>query len=487
MKSKLNSSKFFRVRSIPIFSLVIFTIFFMQNCSYGSRGKRNRIHTEKLSLPYKGKQWGPRMRYIDGGSISVITGLGSPYRSDISKPGDITVTSFFIAECPTTNRQYFIYLDDLKRSGKIKEYKAALPDVNVWKKEFTANDNLRNYPYAKVFLDYPTVGVTYEQAEKYCIWLTEKETSLRSSKKRVNEKVNPIPSSESKMLQENVKEGLVSDSIQKPETELPQEKEKEGTVTQNPKSEAELTQEKRAVVSHDIKPESELDNKEKNKTENDESTEDELDSLSLEELEEQYVDSVERATGEARYVYRIPTEAELIFAAKATQTTQAISRNEEGYEEVVETTRVGDYGNGESNVRIVSGKPENIGKFVGLFKINRGNYKGIPGENDTNAPTENVYTRDPNGLGLRGMYGNVYIWTSDFYRQDPASVTYSDYNPARSDDLYDNEYAQNSPLNEPCMVIFGGSFDGTPEDIRSFMNAKSSANNVGFRIVASVA
>jgi formylglycine-generating enzyme required for sulfatase activity len=74
-----------------------------------------------------------------------------------------------------SNLNYKEFLHDLKRSGKTEAHAAALPDTLVWRDKGTYNE-----PYIEYYLrhpaynDYPLVGVTQQQAELYCQWLTEK-------------------------------------------------------------------------------------------------------------------------------------------------------------------------------------------------------------------------------------------------------------------------------------------------------------------------
>ncbi|MBR9861802.1 SUMF1/EgtB/PvdO family nonheme iron enzyme [bacterium] len=80
---------------------------------------------------------------------------------------------FYIDETEITNVNYREYLAYLKKKGRMEEYKAAYPDTTVWH-----NDLAYNEPYARYYLthpaysNYPVVGVSLEQARKYCEWRT---------------------------------------------------------------------------------------------------------------------------------------------------------------------------------------------------------------------------------------------------------------------------------------------------------------------------
>lgn len=83
----------------------------------------------------------------------------------------------------TTNSEYRDFLSDLKRNLKTEEYKTALPDTNGWKSK-----NAYNEPYVELYFrhpayqNYPLVNVSYDQAIKYCDWLTQKYNSQAKRK-----------------------------------------------------------------------------------------------------------------------------------------------------------------------------------------------------------------------------------------------------------------------------------------------------------------
>lgn len=457
-------------------------LFSVENCaSFGSRGKRNYRSTEKLSVPPRGGKWGPPMKYVEGGYIYLLGGVGSPFRIDRALPRGVTVSSFYISEFPITNRLYLYYLDDLKRSGKMKEYKKAMPDTKAWKNKFSANDSLANYPYARSFLDYPAVCLCKEQCENYCKWLTEKEKSLRNknnkpskSTKKSTDDAKPLGKNKSdkKMLDADVTKMKADGSaLEKEET---------------PNADA-------VDGEHGPKEEKEKDHKDVLKKEN--STEDEeedgeeedIEPLDEESLNAAYEEMIQKATGDPKYEYRLPTEAELEFAYKATQANQKIVQGDKGEKRIIEPTMIGDYGNGESSIRIQEG--ENTGKPVGLFKRYEGNFKGVAGEesdDDSDAPTQMVYNSYRNGLGITS-YGNVFVWCRDEFRLDSARI-YIDRDPLLSDaSICDADYDRESPLSQKCSVIYGGSFSTCPQELRLYMNDEDCAPNVGFRIVASIA
>lgn len=123
--------------------------------------------------------------------------------------------------------------------------------------------------------------------------------------------------------------------------------------------------------------------------------------------------------------YRLPTEAEWEYAAKALVGTQYLDENQ-------------DYGrlypwDGHS-LRNPYGRQ--MGEFLANFKRGRGDYAGIAGKlNDGAMITEWIYAYPPNDYGLYNMAGNVNEWVEDVYR--PLSFQdMSDLNPVRTDGKY---------------------------------------------------
>ncbi|WP_162789962.1 formylglycine-generating enzyme family protein [Cardinium endosymbiont of Sogatella furcifera] len=140
-------------------------------------------------VPCKARPPIPGMVYIEGGYM-IMGNLGEDKLGTggcCAKP--VTVNSFWMDETPVTNLAYREYLYDLKQRGLMEQYQAAMPNQQVFIEHFSYNDPLvDNYLYAPGFMYYPVVGVSWEQAMKYCAWRTEK--LHEAIKKR---KGSPVP------------------------------------------------------------------------------------------------------------------------------------------------------------------------------------------------------------------------------------------------------------------------------------------------------
>lgn len=87
----------------------------------------------------------------------------------------VSVGSFYMNKFEITNGLYCYYLQQLQlEKTDTPAYRRALPDTLVWRDHLAYNE-----PYVEYYLrhpayaNYPLVGVRYDQAEKFCEWLTK--------------------------------------------------------------------------------------------------------------------------------------------------------------------------------------------------------------------------------------------------------------------------------------------------------------------------
>lgn len=177
--------------------------------------------------------------------------------------------------------------------------------------------------------------------------------------------------------------------------------------------------------------------------------------------------------------YRLPTEAEWEYAAKAMIGTQQEDENQ-GNQRI--------YPWDGPSLRESSGKGR--GTMLANFKRGRGDYAGIAGKsNDGAIITAEIYKYAPNDFGLYQMAGNVNEWVQDLYR--PLSFQdFNDLNPVRRNDKddkvgrYDSKN-NNSLITNKVRVYKGGSWADVAywlaPGTRRFLDQDSSTATIGFR------
>lgn len=129
------------------------------------------------------------------------------------------------------------------------------------------------------------------------------------------------------------------------------------------------------------------------------------------------------------------------------------------------------------------------GQFLANFKRGPGNYKGLPGENDSNGATCSVYDYPPTEEGVYIGHGNVREWVYDIYRPLSAQDV-EDFNPVRRDDTLDpaegyDSKNNNSLVDNKSRVVKGCSWKdcgywlqiGT----RRYRNEEEASAMTGFR------
>ena len=177
--------------------------------------------------------------------------------------------------------------------------------------------------------------------------------------------------------------------------------------------------------------------------------------------------------------YRLPTEAEWEYAAKAMIGTQQQDENQANQ-------RI--YPWDGPSLRESSGKSR--GTMLANFKRGRGDYAGIAGKsNDGAIITAEIYKYAPNDFGLYQMAGNVNEWVMDLYR--PLSFQdFNDLNPVRRNDKLDkasryDSKNNNSLIDNKSRVYKGGSWAyisyWLAPGSRRFLDQDSATATIGFR------
>ena len=121
---------------------------------------------------------GPGLVLIEGGNFVMGSTYENLYYEWDNVPRKVTVPSFYMDQTEVSNVDYLEYLYWLNRVFG-ENYPAvirnATPDTLVWRERLAYNEPLvENYLRHPAYLDYPVVGVSWIQANDYCLWRTDR-------------------------------------------------------------------------------------------------------------------------------------------------------------------------------------------------------------------------------------------------------------------------------------------------------------------------
>lgn len=387
----------------PLFALLITSLFSCKSSNVAKSDKTGWNYNEKefggFQVPnnYKRGAAGPGLVEIEGG-VFVMGGsaqdVAGQELGNYNHKREITVSSFYMDETEVSNTNWLEYLDWIRQAypSDYEYYYNELPDTLVWRRPLSYNEPyVDNYLRHPAYGDYPVVGVSWEQAQRYCTWRTSRvnELLLRSQ--------GYMTSFEDLNGNNKGKKGTATAATPRPD----------------------------GPFNTDIYLNGQYNDKGKNAMKD-------LDPGST-----AATTGNRRGDGPTRTVrledgiimqpYRLPTEAEWEYAALG-----LIGNTE--YENITSNKIYPWEGLGLS-----SPKKKTRGMILANFKRSKGDYMGVGGSlNDKGGITVAVRSYAPNDFGLYNMAGNVNEWVSDVYR--PGTFEAADaFNPYRGNFFQDKK------------------------------------------------
>jgi sulfatase modifying factor 1 len=357
-------------------SFVVFITILFASCNSSRSNNTSRLTGLSFNDPKNGnyirnnsfeEQEAPLgMVNIEGGSFTMGQVQDDVMFDWNTTPKKMHVRSFFMDEAEVTNSEYFLYVQYMKdvfppSEEKYKHiYNSVLPDTLVWRKSLGNTDILtQNYFRHPAYADYPVVGITWLQANEYCKW----RTNAVNLKKLIDKGFikNIFESDSTRNFFDTDRFLSDSERLFEGDTTIY----KRGVKTRSIRKKGSSQPGKNAFQGRKIT----------------------------------------QADGILQQKFRLPTEAEWEFAAKAVIENREynIVRGRKKYAWDGKYTR--------------SKETKYRGDQLANFKQGKGDYSGLPGwSSDGSDIPIRIKSYPPNAFGLYDMSGNVSEWVADVYR-----------------------------------------------------------------------
>jgi sulfatase modifying factor 1 len=186
VKSYKTNGIMYRFRALPV---ILVAALLLSSCSLFKKKGNSEVSSTtgwEYNNPDNGgfevtvgaeQKTGPGLVLIEGGVFRMGRVQQDVMFDWNNTPRTVTVSSFYMDETEIKNVDYREYLYWLKRVYKDypEVYRRALPDTLVWRSPMGFNDSYVEYYFRHpAYNTYPVVGVTWLQANDYCIWRTDR-------------------------------------------------------------------------------------------------------------------------------------------------------------------------------------------------------------------------------------------------------------------------------------------------------------------------
>jgi gliding motility-associated lipoprotein GldJ len=358
----------------------------------------------------------------------------------------VTVSSFRIDKYEVSNKKYRAYIHWLEKIfipiGRDSIVQSALPDTSVWKTELSYNDPMVDgYFRSNAFNDYPVVGVTWEQANNYCRWRTDRANENTLIKYKLIDSKSPYVG----------KMGLVTSP-------------NDSNMSSN------QTASKTSTTF----------NRGKN-------------------LDDYIMIPDFRLPTEAEWEYAAKVSSQKTSTSNFNNPRAGSNSSHPNASLVASESPFPWNINGNEGIRnaLPSKKNGKQGMFVANFKNGSGDYMGMVGyANDGAGFPNKVNAFLQSSAGIYNLSGNVNEWVADIYRP-MNNVDMDDINPYRGNNALDGddsnvasyETGNNTLISNKSRVYKGGSWKDRPywlnPGTRRFLDQDKSNSTIGFRCAIS--
>jgi formylglycine-generating enzyme len=170
-------------------SIVLIAVLLLSSCSlFNKKGNQSVSSTTgwEYNNPDNGgfevtmgaeQKTGPGLILIEGGVFRMGRVQQDVMFDWNNSPRTVTVSSFYMDETEIKNVDYREYLHWLRKVyvSYPDVYRRALPDTLVWRSPMGFNDPYVQYYFRHPsYNNYPVVGVSWLQANDYCLWRTDR-------------------------------------------------------------------------------------------------------------------------------------------------------------------------------------------------------------------------------------------------------------------------------------------------------------------------